>query len=83
MTETDIPADIAKLGFEEALKELEAIVTQLESGRGRLEEAITSYERGDALKRHCQRKLAEAQAKIEKITFAADGTPRAEPAAIE
>jgi exodeoxyribonuclease VII small subunit len=75
-----IPADIAKMGFEDALKELEEIVRALESGKGRLDDAIASYERGAALKRHCERKLAEAEARIEKITLAPDGTPRTEPA---
>jgi exodeoxyribonuclease VII small subunit len=78
-----IPADIAKMGFEDALKELEDIVRALESGKGRLDDAITSYERGAALKRHCERKLAEAEARIEKITLAPDGALRAEPAKLD
>ncbi len=69
-----IPADIAALSFEDALAELERIVRQLEEGRARLDEAIASYERGTALKRHCEAKLREAQAKIDRITVAADGT---------
>lgn len=75
-----IPADIAKLSFEDALRELEDIVKTLEAGKGRLDEAIKSYERGAALKRHCERKLAEAQSRIEKIALGADGSARAEPA---
>src|SRR5690606_22107211 len=55
---SDVPTDIAKLSFEDALKELEEIVRALESGKGKLDEAIKSYERGVALKRHCERKLA-------------------------
>lgn len=78
-----IPADIAKMGFEDALKELEEIVRALESGKGRLDDAIASYERGAALKRHCERKLAEAEARIEKITLSPDGVPRAEPAKLD
>ncbi|HEX6980620.1 MAG TPA: exodeoxyribonuclease VII small subunit [Alphaproteobacteria bacterium] len=70
---SDVPTDIAKLSFEDALKELEEIVRTLESGKGKLDEAIKSYERGVALKRHCERKLAEAQSRIEKITLAQDG----------
>ncbi|MFM8680958.1 MAG: exodeoxyribonuclease VII small subunit [Alphaproteobacteria bacterium] len=80
MTDPQIPADIARLGFEDALKELEEIVRALEQGKGKLEDAIRSYERGAALKAHCERKLAEAEARIEKIALGADGVPRAEPA---
>jgi exodeoxyribonuclease VII small subunit len=65
-----IPEDIAKLGFEEALKELETIVRTLESGDGKLDDAIVSYERGAALKKHCEGKLAEARNRIERISFA-------------
>jgi exodeoxyribonuclease VII small subunit len=80
MTDPQIPADIARLGFEDALKELEEIVRALEQGKGKLEDAIRSYERGAALKAHCERKLAEAEARIEKIALGADGVPRVEPA---
>ena len=75
--------DIAKMSFEEALAELEGIVTSLEAGKVRLEEAISAYERGALLKAHCERKLKEAQAKVEKISLGADGKPAAEPANIE
>jgi exodeoxyribonuclease VII small subunit len=75
--------DIAKLSFEEALAELEGIVTSLEAGKVRLEEAISAYERGALLKKHCETKLKEAQAKVEKISLGADGKPAAEPANIE
>lgn len=78
-----IPADIAALSFEDALAELERIVRQLEEGRGRLDDAIASYERGTALKRHCEAKLRDAQAKVDKITLAADGSVAAEPARID
>lgn len=83
MSDAALSSDIAKLSFEDALKELDAIVRELEGGKGKLEEAIRSYERGAQLRRHCEAKLAEAQAKIEKITFTADGTPATEPAALE
>lgn len=84
MTETSsLPSDIAALSFEDALAELERIVRQLEDGRGKLDEAISSYERGTALKRHCETKLREAQQKVDRITVAADGTIGAEPARIE
>ena len=78
--EPALPKDIAGLSFEDALKELEGIVQQLERGQIKLDEAISAYERGAALKRHCEQKLAEAKAKVEKITLAADGTVGSEPA---
>jgi exodeoxyribonuclease VII small subunit len=68
-----------KMSFEEALSELESIVGALENGSAPLETAIQSYERGIALKKHCEKKLAEAQEKIEKITISPDGTPTAVP----
>lgn len=73
-------ADIKELSFERALKELEAIVGRLERGDVELEESISIYERGEALRDHCDRLLKQAEAKVEKLTFAADGTPKgAEP----
>jgi exodeoxyribonuclease VII small subunit len=75
-----LPKDIAALSFEDALKELETIVQQLERGQVKLDEAITAYERGALLKRHCEQKLAEAKMKVEKIVFAADGTVGSQPA---
>ena len=68
-----IPADIAKLSFEDALSELEKLVKQLEDGKAKLEDAIGAYERGAHLKNHCETKLREAQAKIEQIAIGADG----------
>jgi exodeoxyribonuclease VII small subunit len=75
----EVPADIAKLSFEEALAELEGIVRDLEGGDSALDAAIAAYERGAALKRHCEAKLRQAQARVEKISLGADGTPEAEP----
>lgn len=69
-------ADVKDMTFERALKELESIVTRLERGDVELEESITIYERGEALKEHCDRLLRQAEAKVEKLTFAADGTPK-------
>ena len=71
----DIPEDIAKLSFEEALDQLRALVGTVERGDAKLDEAIEAYARGSALRQHCQNKLAEAKAKIEQITFGADGAP--------
>ncbi|KQN25601.1 MAG: exodeoxyribonuclease VII small subunit [Sphingomonadales bacterium] len=64
---------IAALSFEDALKELERIVGRLESGEASLDEAITLYERGDALRRQCAARLDAAQARIEAIRTDAEG----------
>ncbi|WP_334146165.1 exodeoxyribonuclease VII small subunit [Hyphomicrobium sp.] len=69
-------ADIGELSFEKALKELETIVSRLERGDVELEESITIYERGEALRGHCDRLLKEAEARVEKLTVGADGAPR-------
>ncbi|MBS0237712.1 MAG: exodeoxyribonuclease VII small subunit [Proteobacteria bacterium] len=68
-------ADIKEMTFERALKELEAIVGKLERGDVELEESITIYERGEALRDHCDRLLKAAEAKVEKLTLGADGSP--------
>jgi exodeoxyribonuclease VII small subunit len=65
--------DIASLPFEKALEELEAIVRQLEGGKVPLEDSIAIYERGEALKSHCEALLKRAEARIEKITLGPDG----------
>lgn len=77
-----IPEDIAQLGFEDALKELEGIVRALESGDGKLDDAIASYERGALLKKHCEGKLAEARNRIERISFADGKAAKTEPVEI-
>ena len=74
MTEQAL-ADIAALPFEAAIKELEAIVEKLEKGHVALEESITIYERGEALKAHCDSLLKSAETRIEKITLSRDGKP--------
>ena len=68
-------ADVAGLSFEKALGELEAIVTRLERGDVALEESIAIYERGEALKKRCEALLRDAEARVQKITLAADGSP--------
>jgi len=83
MADNDIPSDIKKMTFEEALDELKSIVAKLEQGQGTLDSAIGDYTRGAALKRHCDAKLREAQAKIEKISLAADGSAKSEPLDVE
>lgn len=62
------------LSFEDALKELETIVRKLETGETTLEDSISSYERGILLKTHCEKKLQDAKAKIEKISVQKDGS---------
>jgi len=72
---TQSAADIAKMPFEAALAELESIVDKLEKGSVALEESIKLYERGEALKAHCDKLLKNAEMRIEKITLGADGKP--------
>jgi len=67
--------DIKALSFEAALAQLEEIVGKLESGRAPLAESIAIYERGEALKAHCETLLRTAEARIEKITLSRDGRP--------
>jgi exodeoxyribonuclease VII small subunit len=65
--------DISTLGFEEAIQQLEQIVKRLESGSVALEESISIYERGEALKSRCDMLLKKAEARIEKISVGPDG----------
>lgn len=65
--------DIKSLSFENALAELEQIVGRLEHGEVPLEESITIYERGEALRGHCDKLLSQAEAKVEKISVSSDG----------
>lgn len=69
----DKPAEIAAMSFEDALQALEDVVRKLESGEAKLDESITLYERGEALRRHCQARLDAAQERIEKIVAGPDG----------
>ncbi len=83
MAQSKATADVTKMSFEEALNELETIVRDLEKGGGKLDTAIEAYERGAALKKHCEAKLQEAQSKIDKISFETDGTVATEPANLD
>jgi exodeoxyribonuclease VII small subunit len=65
--------DLANVSFEDAMRELEGIVRDLETGKAKLDNAIRAYERGAALKAHCEAKLAAAKLKIEQITAGPDG----------
>ncbi len=82
MTDTPEPAAapaagpaIASLSFEAAMGELETIVRRLESGDVSLEESVALYERGHALRAHCEARLAAAQARIEQVSLGTDGQP--------
>jgi exodeoxyribonuclease VII small subunit len=70
---------IKDMTFEDALKELEAIVQRLERGDAPLEESIEIYQRGAELKAHCDAKLKNAQMKVEKIVLKSDGVAGTEP----
>jgi exodeoxyribonuclease VII small subunit len=82
MADTNV-TDIAEMSFEQALAELETIVRQLESGEVELERSISIYERGAALRAHCDGKLKDAELKVEKIVQGADGSLSLEPAGLE
>ena len=71
--------DIKNMSFETALAELEAIVVKLERGDAPLEESITIYQRGAALKAHCEGKLKDAQLKVEKIVLDGNGNAGTAP----
>jgi len=73
MAENKAEKMIKDLSFEDALKELEGIVQRLERGDAPLEESITIYQRGAALKAHCDAKLKDAQMKVEKIVLDGSG----------
>lgn len=74
LSEPALHGDVAAMSFEDALAELERIVKGLEGGQQKLEDAIGAYERGAALRAHCEAKLAEADARVQAIVAAADGT---------
>lgn len=61
-------SDIAALRYEEAVEQLEAIIDRIESGEIGLEDSIKAYERGVALRRHCERILEQAEQRIEELS---------------
>jgi exodeoxyribonuclease VII small subunit len=83
MSDPAEPSDIALLTFEDALAELEQIVRRLEAGQVKLDEAIQCYERGAQLKQHCEKKLNEAQQRVERIVIGPDGALAAQPAKLD
>ncbi len=72
---TDELQNIADLSFEQALDQLEKIVESLEKGNVPLDQSIAHYERGEALRKHCQMLLAAAEDKVEKIRLDSEGEP--------
>jgi exodeoxyribonuclease VII small subunit len=66
---------VEALSFEDALRELEGIVHQLETGDATLDQSIALYERGNQLRARCAERLDQAQARIEAIRLDADGQP--------
>ena len=69
-------ADVSSLSFEEALKRLQEIVQTLERGEAPLDRSIELYQEGDALKRHCEARLKDAQMRIEQIQLGSNGEPK-------
>ncbi|WP_408874288.1 exodeoxyribonuclease VII small subunit [Falsiroseomonas sp.] len=73
MIDTSAPKPVDTLSFEDALAELETIVKKLEAGQGRLDQAVSDYDRGAQLRRRCERLLAEAEQKVQAIVDGAAG----------
>lgn len=76
---TSSSKSVPEMSFEEAIKELELVVKHLEEGRQPLEEAMTSYERGAALKKRCEELLEKARLKVDKIVQSSSGDVSLEP----
>ncbi len=70
---TDTP--VTEMSFEQAMAELEQVLGQLERGDVALDQSITLYERGAALKARCEAKLKEAEEKVAAITLDNEGNP--------
>ncbi len=66
--------NITDLSFEEAMEELESVVRQLETGKIKLDDAVSAYERGVLLKKHCEEKLQQAKSKIDKLIIDKENT---------
>jgi exodeoxyribonuclease VII small subunit len=73
MVDTSPLRQVDTLSFEEALAELETIVKKLEAGQGRLEEAVSDYDRGAKLRQRCEQLLADAEQKVQAIVDGAGG----------
>lgn len=72
---SDNKKDISEMNFEEALDELEKIVESLEQGNVALDQSISHYERGEALRNHCRKLLSAAEDRVEKIRLDTAGSP--------
>lgn len=84
MSDAEVVDKIAVMSFEEAMKALETIVDQLDSGDIPLEKSIAIYERGAALQKHCEEKLRQAEMRVQKIVTDGDGNAKgAAPAGFE
>ena len=83
MAQKEVASKISKMSFEEALGELEEIVRRIESGDVDLDSAIQAYERGAALKKHCDTKLREAEEKVSKIKLDVNGNVSEKPIGME
>ena len=70
---------LESVSFEEAMKELEAIVRRLEEGKVGLDDAMKAYERGAALRAHCEKKLKEARLRVDQIIVGTDGALTTKP----
>ena len=68
-------ADVSQLSVEDALKRLEDVVRTIEKGEAPLDQSIELYQEGDRLKRHCEARLKDAQARIDQFAFGSDGKP--------
>ena len=75
MADVQNNTDIAAMSFEQALDQLEKIVDDLERGDVPLEQSIRIYERGEALKKHCDTLLSAAEDKVQKIRLGRNGEP--------
>lgn len=69
-------SDVNEMSFEQAMAELEQVVSKLDRGDVALEDSIKLYERGAELKKRCEAKLKEAEEKVAAITFDGDGAPK-------
>tara|TARA_R110000782_G_scaffold167129_3_gene259105 strand:+ start:23929 stop:24264 length:336 start_codon:yes stop_codon:yes gene_type:complete len=78
---SDIPPET--LSFEDALRELETIVQQLERGDVALDASIALYARGETLRAQCQKRLADAEARIEKLTMNPSGDASGVPGGVQ
>jgi exodeoxyribonuclease VII small subunit len=75
MSDKTTGGEVAAMSFEAAMAELEQVVAQLERGEVALDDSIRLYERGAALKAHCEKKLKDAEEKVAQITLGEGGQP--------